>query len=314
MRIYQNKTLLFTCLACFLLACAGFSQQGTRATVMVVPYTKSDEDMREKLENDFDYRVALSEIKRAFDLRGFTTIDFVEKLRNVSINDAAGMENWRDVFTTIIDNQPADIVVRTEIFIRDGGAYGNSVEVILEAIEKSSSESLANSGLLKGGPYRTKEYGKLIQKAFEKDNALEDFLNLMNEKFSLIRKNGRVIVFRVEVDQNSPWDLYTEVGNEGDYLSDKIIDWVKNKMIAWRENGQLEGGGYRLGGESELLLPFTQLRIPFYDEMQQRYDANTFSREARKFIRSLGRNSEKGEHFSIRQRIRGNVVQLSIVE
>ena len=58
--------------------------------IMVVPYVKDGEDIRQIIENDANIRLVLSKIREAFDNRGFTTVDFEAKLKNVNRNNALG--------------------------------------------------------------------------------------------------------------------------------------------------------------------------------------------------------------------------------
>ena len=52
--------------------------------IMVVPYVKDGEDIRQIIENDANIRLVLSKIREAFDNRGFTTVDFEAKLKTVN--------------------------------------------------------------------------------------------------------------------------------------------------------------------------------------------------------------------------------------
>ena len=45
--------------------------------IIVILYTKKDQDLRTVLESDISLRVAVSKVKEGFDKRGFSTIDFV---------------------------------------------------------------------------------------------------------------------------------------------------------------------------------------------------------------------------------------------
>ena len=56
--------------------------------IMVVPYVKDGEDIRQIIENDANIRLVLSKIREAFDNRGFTTVDFEAKLKTVNRNNA----------------------------------------------------------------------------------------------------------------------------------------------------------------------------------------------------------------------------------
>lgn len=290
----------------------GQSGQGTRASIMVVPWTSADEDLREKTEADFNYRAILNEVRAAFDAQGYTTVNFIQKLRNLSKNEVVGLSNWRTVFKDIIDNSGADIIIQTEINVV-AGKYGNSVNLLLEAVETSSSESLANSGLLRSESYSTEDYAYLAKNALQKEQAIEKFLNSLNEEFRTLRTMGRSIVCRVEVEQDCIYDLNTSIGNEGDYLSDLIQDWVENKCESWRVAGLLDDSYYNIEGNGPSLLSFDFIRIPFSDENGKRYDINNYARELRKAVTVLGIKSEKGTNFSVKSLVDRNRLTLVLV-
>ncbi len=301
----------------FLLICTQLLAQhgeGKRATIMVVPWTSQEENIVEKIDADFNYRAVVNEIRRAFDLKGFTTIDFMERLSNVNVNNQLGRENWRDVFKTIVENSPADIFVEAEINILEGQRYGNKLNILLDAKDKFTSQSLANSGVLASPMVDTQDYAMLVKKALEKDQALDDFLVLMGEKFSKIRISGRPITLRVEVHQECEYDLHSEIGDDYDLLQDKIIDWVKEKSTSWNTEGLIENGGYHVAAQVPSLLEFDLIEIPLKNKDGDRYDANAFSREARKAIMRLGKESEKAGVFKVRPTIRGNSIILVIME
>ena len=63
--------------------------QTVQPKIMVIPYVKEGEDLRTILEDDVNKRIALTKIKEAFDSRGFTTVDFVAKLKSAKDNTSS---------------------------------------------------------------------------------------------------------------------------------------------------------------------------------------------------------------------------------
>ena len=57
------------------------AQTVVQPKIMVIPYTSEGEDIRTILEADENKRIILTKIKEAFDSRGYTTIDFMAKLK-----------------------------------------------------------------------------------------------------------------------------------------------------------------------------------------------------------------------------------------
>ena len=77
--------------------------------IMVIPYTKEGEDLRTILENDPNKRIAITKIKEGFDSRGFTTVDFIAKLKAAKDNNAFTSDNQTDIKSQIIQMSGADV-------------------------------------------------------------------------------------------------------------------------------------------------------------------------------------------------------------
>ena len=276
-------------------------------SIMVVPWTSKDEDMRKKVESDFAYRAALNEVRAAFDKRGFTTFDFVEALKIATTDRITGTQNWRDLFKEVIDNSPAEIEVLVEIYVQPD-KYGSRVNILMAANDKYSAESIANSGMISSDPFNTTDYALLAKKALEKDDAIGKFLNSLQEKFTkIVNTTGRSIAVRVEVKDGCPFTLETEVGEDGDYVSDLIVGWVKKN--AYKNN-------YKVKGKAASLLDFMYIKIPltYTDEegKKQNYDINNFSLAMRRAVRKMGDQTDKKDKFKLEELLIGNKLILTI--
>ena len=86
------KRILFTILIALSTAYA-FAQMTSQPKIMVIPYTKQGEDIRTILEADQNKRVVLTKIKEAFDERGFSTIDFIAKLKAIESGNTFNSNN-----------------------------------------------------------------------------------------------------------------------------------------------------------------------------------------------------------------------------
>lgn len=303
---------LFLLLALFPALAWGQMGQGGRATIMVVPWSKGDENLQDKLEADFHYRAVLNEIRLAIDRRGFSTVNFIQKLRNADRNRVAGTSNWRNTFKSIIDNSTADILIEAEVHLVED-KYGRQVEVLLEAIETSNAQSLGNSGLLKSNPFATENTALLAENALERGDELSAFLNRIQDKFNAIRRSGQPIALRIEVDRNSPYHLDTRIGTQGDLLAEKIQDWLLEKGRAWHRDGLVDGVYYHVEGRDAAILSFDFVHIPFLDVEGYRYDVNHFARELRKAIGAMGLESEKGDYFSVEDQVERNTLSLYLM-
>ncbi|MCO6487226.1 MAG: hypothetical protein J5I98_02355 [Phaeodactylibacter sp.] len=291
-------TLLFPALS---FAQDGKDVQQVQPTIMVVPWTGKGEDIRQKLDEDFTYRAVLSKIKEAFDYRGFTTYDFITAYQNAEIEAAQDWTTQSSLFKEIANNSPADMYVKADIDIHEGGS-GARVHILLEAVDNYSDQSLANTSVT-SRTIRTTDYTILAQQALDTDNETDRFLELLNSKFADIRANGRTIEVRIVVDENSEVDLETEAGDDYDYLGDLISDWMK-------ENAHQNYAHKKASDET--LLHFDAVKIPLRDEDGNNYDASRFARELRKQVAKLGAQTEYGGRLKISQDIRGASVTLTI--
>lgn len=264
----------------------------TKPTIMVFPFFKEGEDIRTILESDINRRIVVTKIKEAFDDRGYSTIDFISKARNLIVSQTMN-SGQEDLKSTIIQSSGADIAVEVEYdFQRE--ASGNTVKVILTAYESSTSASLSNK--IGQSPYfRSEDVGALAAKATE--SIVGDFLNVMNDKFADIRKNGKYMAVKFALTENSEINMSTEVGSDMLPLSDIIEEWVS-------ENAN----GYHILGVSDLIAEYDQVRIPRSDENGKNYTPTRFALEILKFCRTLSPSEFPDQKLGIERVIKGNTI------
>ena len=143
--------------------------------VMIIPFTKEGQDIRTILEADINKRVALTKVKEKFDLRGFTTVDFLGKLKGAKEANVFTNESQSDLKSSLILFSGADIYVTTEIDYQQSST-GNSITLVLTAFEVSTGNSLSNKVGFSGKFY-TDDIAKLASRAV--DNCIEEFLNVI---------------------------------------------------------------------------------------------------------------------------------------
>ena len=268
------------------------SVQTVQPKIMVIPYVKEGEDLRTVLENDVNKRIAITRIKEAFDNRGFTTVDFVARLKAANTNAAFSMDNKTDFKSQIIQSSGADVYVEAEVSVLLSQS-GNQVKMILTAYECSTGNSLSNK-VGESGKFYTDDIGKLASKAVE--SCAEDFLNTMQIKFTDIVNNGKSIAIYYGFDENSEYLMSSEVGNQGLLLSDELELWMEEH--AYKNN-------YHIQGTTDKQMIFDDVRIPLKDENTgNNYNPNKFALEIFKFMKSLGLN--------IGRDIKGNTIYITI--
>ncbi len=287
----KNKLILtgLALLSCF--SFSAFSQnvatnsggqvQTVQPKIMVIPYTKEGEDIRTILEADVNKRIAITKIKEAFDSRGFTTVDFVAKLKAAKDNNVFTSDNQTDIKTQVIQMSGADIYVQAEVNVQKGQS-GTSVTLILTGYEASTGNSLSNK-IGESGKFFTDDIGKLASKAVE--SVAEDFLNVMQIKFTDIVNNGKSVIIEVSFDAGTDKTMSSEIGTSGLPLSDLLEEWMGKN--AFKNN-------YHIQGTTDLKMIFDDVRIPLKDQATgNNYNPNKFALEIFKFLKSNGLEVKK---------------------
>nr|WP_299417522.1 DUF6175 family protein [uncultured Emticicia sp.] len=244
--------------------------------IMVIPYTKEGEDLRTILEGDENKRIAIAKIKEGFDSRGFTTVDFVAKLKAAKDNNVFTSENQSDIKSQIIQMSGADVYVQAEVIVEKGQS-GNSVKLILTAYEASTGNSLSNK-VGESGKFYTEDFNKLASKAVE--SCVEDFLNVMQNKFTDIVNNGKSVIIDISFSADSQTKMSSEIGTDKLPLSDQLEMWMEKN--AFKNN-------YHIQGTTDLRMIFDDVKIPLKDQANgNNYNSNKFALELFKFFKSLG--------------------------
>jgi hypothetical protein len=260
--------------------------------IMVIPYTKEGEDLRTVLENDENKRIAITKIKEGFDSRGFTTVDFVAKLKAAKDNNAFTSDNQTDIKAQIIQMSGADVYVQAEV-IAEKGQSGSSVKLILTAYEAPTGNSLSNK-VGESGKFYTDDFNKLASKAVE--SCVEDFLNVMQTKFTDIVNNGKSVIIDISFDAGSQYKMSSEIGPDGLPLSDQIEMWMEKN--AFKNN-------YHIQGTTDLKMIFDDVKIPLKDQATgNNYNPNKFALELFKFFKGLGLQPGKD--------VKGNTIYITI--
>lgn len=285
--------LLLLCIASFGVSMA---QTIVQPKIMVIPYTKEGEDIRTVLENDANKRIVLTKIKEAFDERGVSTIDFVAKLKAMESGNVFNLGNKADIKSQIIDMSGADIYVEAEIVCtRYGGGEKpeTSVKVTITAYDCATGTSLSNK-IGESGNFYTNDIAKLGMKAIS--SCADDFLRVMQAKFTDIMENGRSLMLQIGFDEGSMLTMESEVGTQGLLLQDEIELWVEAHSY---------NGNYHLQGVSPMKMVFDDIKLPLIDESTgNSYSISKFGLELLKFFRSL--------KIQISRSNRGNTLYVTI--
>lgn len=273
------------------------AQSTIQPKIMVIPYTKQGEDIRTVLENDPNKRIVLSKIKEAFDERGFSTIDFVARLKAANTESVMNQNNPSDIRSTIISMSGADIYVEAEIICQQTCVSGqlkpeSRVKINITAYDVATGTSLANK-IGECGPFYTDDIAKLSMKAIS--SIADDFLKVMQDKFTDISESGRSVMLIINFDSGSQYTMESEVGTQGLTLQDEIELWVDSTSY---------NNSYHLQGVSPLNMIFDDIKLPFLDESGSTYTPSKYSMGAFKFFRSLG--------ITVSRALKGNTIYITV--
>ncbi len=272
---------------------SGGQVQTVQPKIMVIPFTKEGEDLRTILESNDNLQIVIAKIKESFDNRGFSTVDFIAKLKAAKANNVFTSDNQTDIKTQIIQMSGADVYVDAKIITPPSGQSGRSVTVIVTAYEASTGTSLSTK-TGESGKFFTDDIGKLASKAVE--SVAEDFLNVMQTKFTDIVNNGKSVIIDISFDANSQYNMSSEIGSDGLPLSDQLEMWMEKN--AFKNN-------YHIQGTTDLKMIFDDVKIPLKDQASgNNYNPNKFALELWKFIKGLGLQPGKD--------VKGNTIFITI--
>ncbi|MDE6089871.1 MAG: hypothetical protein K2G41_04135 [Duncaniella sp.] len=276
----------------------GSAAQTTQPKIMVIPYTKQGEDIRNILEADENKRIVLTKIKEAFDERGYSTIDFVAKLKAIESGNTFNIDNQSDIKSQIIDMSGADIYVEAEITCQQGiGGSDNKresrVKIIVTAYDSATGESLSNK-IGESGVFYTNDIAKLGMKAIS--SCADDFLRIMQEKFTSMAENGRSAMVQIGLSDSSDFNLESEVGTEGLQLQDEIELWIEERAY---------NGDYHIQGVTKTKMIIDDVKLPPVDPVTGKsYTLSKLSIDFMRFFRKLG--------IPVSRSTRGNTLYITI--
>jgi hypothetical protein len=257
-----------------------FAQSVQLPKIMVIPFTKDGEDLRTILDEDINSRIAITKIKEGFDSRGFTTVDFVGKLKIAKDNQVFTSDNQTDIKSKIIEMSGSDVYVVAEVDTKKDNT-GASASIIISSYDTSTGNSLSNK-VSNSGKFETDDIGRLVSKAVDK--CMEEFIATMNMKFADIQKNGRSVLVDFSFSENSSYNMTSEIGNDKLALSDVLEEWFSTNSF---------NNNYHIQGTTNLKMIFDDVKIPIKDKNQNNYTTNKFALEIFKYLKTLGLEPSK---------------------
>jgi hypothetical protein len=269
-------------------------------TLMVVPYSKRGEDLGQKIEADDYYRAAISLISQAFVSRKYSVRDFMEQYDHIKRSQILGPGTQTDPIKMVIENAPVDVLIRAEIFLETTKDGDHQAKLMLNAVDKYSTELYAGSTeLMQSSIRRHSDYKLYVQEALKMDDNLTRFCNRLDSAILFVQRNGRTMQVKVELDQNSIWKLDDEINETKEALSDTIEAWIQKNLAS----GQVRG----VGSSDKVLI--IEAHVPVLDAFCRSLTPNNFGAELRKYLRNL--QIQRGE-LRIKNTVIGGQIYLKI--
>ncbi|MCA0237496.1 MAG: DUF6175 family protein [Bacteroidetes bacterium] len=197
-------------------------------TILVIPYTGSNNNVSNAIENGTGFRDIISQINQAFEDRGYRTKDYMALL-NLDAVAPSKVDLERDVLKQAIKNAKVDIVIYMEVDWNSSADGDRQLHLRLQAIDKYTAENYANNASIESN----RRYYQKISEALNDHQLkaqLEGFVNQMDRKFIDLLTNGRTMTVKILIKPECKFNLESPVDNSSSYLGAAIERWVQGHV------------------------------------------------------------------------------------
>lgn len=280
-----------------------FGEEGSpqMPKIIVVPFKKTGENYLSILENDFDRRVAVSNVQDGFRSRNVTTMDYIADLR--AIQRRAEFENNSNAADSndkqLLMSSGADVYVEVDM-IKDKNSQGTRVSLVMRAYETATGALLASKdGFTRRYPNAGSD---LLAKYAVKDH-LQPFLDDICSHWDGSGKGTKGststrVVLQFAFGGDATMSFNDRVGPKNYSLSNIIRQWVRKNCYK---------GQYHLKGIMAESIIFDSVTIPPTDADGLAMDAAQFA-----FLLQTSMQEETG--LSFEPKIDGNNIIFIIDE
>ncbi len=249
-----------------------------KPTVIVVPFKKDGESYKSILENDYDRRVAVEEVKKGFNNCDIRTMDLLTHIQSAErrgqYEENAGAVESND--RTLLASSNADVYVVVDLK-KEQTAQGNRVSLILHAHDVATN---ADWGSQTGGSkqyYRTAPMDALCRYAVE-DN-IQPFLEQIMKYYSEPTRVSLQVTLLNDPDNNTLMSLQDPECANGDSVADFIMYWLDDNA---------HDGDYHLQGVVDEQVIFDYIMIPKTDKRGRKMNSLKFLSQLKKDLRDEG--------------------------
>lgn len=245
--------------------------------VIVIPFTKEGEDIRKKIEDDPNLRVAISVVQQGFGARGFVTSDFIATMRAAQEGSALAIDQKSDFRTRLLEMSRADIYVQLDL-TRQTGEMGYNYSLVMQSYLVANGMTLASVNASAPAAADV-SIDKVVERATRPQ--LPTFLQAMQASFDQIQELGVPIRVEFSVEQRAKRNLATRVGSPPKAFADAIEDWL---------GANTQGGMYKIATQTENRMVVDEVRIPLRDPTRNNiaYSPTLFARKLTDFVEGLG--------------------------
>lgn len=247
----------------------------SRPSIMVIPRVKEGQDIRKAIDDDFNIRIAIGKVQEAFNNRGFTTYDFVAKLKAAMEEGVFTMENQSDYKTQLLQYASPDIYAEVEYEATVQGTT-TVTKLILTGYDNYTAASLGTKPGSRGS--NMNDPGLMIEGILN-DGLADDFLNTMQTKFTEMIEDGRQVVVTFSLADGAMIGSFEDgVAAKGDEeLQTVIEDWVAERAVK---------GNYHTPRVVARKMIFEDIRIPLRDPVTcKNYTVTNFGKAIIDFLK-----------------------------
>ncbi|MGH7617945.1 MAG: DUF6175 family protein [Gemmatimonadaceae bacterium] len=270
----QSQELAKACTA------AGQAAGGTtvkrQPRIIVVPFTKSGEDIRTVLEADINRRVAVTKIQEAFDRHGFSAGDYIGIVRGLSVRQGSPLSQ-SDLLSQVFEISRADIYVEVEINVEQSGNLRSAV-AIMRGYLTANGLSLGNKIGRSPKQQLATEVSRLVEVATGAEN-VDPLLDLMQQKFDEYTENGVPITVDISAREGSKVRPGSDVAGKNATVADLLEDWMRTH--AWK-------GIFNVSMSTDTRMSLDEVRIPMLEPTTCRNNSPLrFGRDIVAFLRTM---------------------------
>ncbi len=244
-------------------------------TLMVIPYTQSDQSVREVIEDGKLVRAVIGQVNDLFSERGYRTKDYtaITKLSQVA---PLAVDLERTEIKEAIQNSGVDIVIYVEITPREYPQGDRQLQLSLQAIDLYSAENYANSVSVESN---RRNYTDVNMVKAVTDNQftqqLGEFVDRLDKKMVDLIMNGRTVTIKVNLLPDSNLDLGSVVDEKNMDLSGVIESWVRSNTSRI----------YPPSGDFDFWQ--AECKIPVFDSTNQIVTPHSFRTDFRKYLEQI---------------------------